>query len=53
MLKIGTDITTISRIAKLCEKYGDKFLRRILCKSERKIFVSNESIAGVFASKEA
>ncbi|MDA3050203.1 holo-ACP synthase [Campylobacter sp. JMF_01 NE2] len=53
MLKIGTDITQISRIVRLREKYGAKFLCKILRKSEREIFVRDESIAGAYAAKEA
>ena len=53
MLKIGTDIVAISRIAKLIKKYDEKFLHRILRKSEIENFTKPESIAGVFAAKEA
>ena len=53
MIKIGTDITAVRRIATLRVKYGAKFLKRILKKSERSSALRDESIAGVYAAKEA
>lgn len=58
MIKIGTDICSISRITKTYERYGEKFLKRILTDAEIKYVLSNPThtitrIAGRFAAKEA
>ncbi|AKT92263.1 holo-ACP synthase [Campylobacter gracilis] len=53
MIKIGTDITAVRRISALRTKYGAKFLKRILKKSERSSALRDESIAGIYAAKEA
>ena len=53
MIKIGTDITAVRRIAALRTKYGAKFLKRILKKSEHSSALRDESIAGIYAAKEA
>lgn len=53
---IGTDIVKISRLEKLRNKYGDKFLSKILSQEEIDILPkgrSEEFIAGRFAIKEA
>jgi len=52
-MKIGTDITVVSRIEKSYTKFGQKFLDRFLSKEEQKISSKIESIAGYWASKEA
>lgn len=52
-MKIGTDITLISRIASSLDKFGDKFLNRFLNEEEKKLSSKVESIAGYWASKEA
>lgn len=52
-MKIGTDITVISRIDKSYQKFGKKFLDRFLNESEQKLSTKVESIAGYWASKEA
>jgi holo-[acyl-carrier protein] synthase len=57
-LKVGTDICSISRIRKTYERYGEKFLDRILTPNEKQYVTSRgrglvESLAGRFAAKEA
>lgn len=50
---LGIDIVSIKRIAILKEKYGEKFLSRILAQDEIKLIKSDTSLAGFFAAKEA
>ena len=52
-MKIGTDITVVSRIESSLEKFGERFLNRFLTKEEQKLSSKIESIAGYWASKEA
>ena len=52
-MKIGTDITVVSRIAKSIEKFGDKFLDRFLNQDEKEVAKRVETIAGYWAGKEA
>jgi holo-[acyl-carrier protein] synthase len=56
-MRIGIDLIEISRIKSSCEKYGERFLRRILTDSEvlycRQKANPFESIAVRFAAKEA
>lgn len=52
-MKIGTDITRISRIESSIEKFGDKFKRRFLADEEIRRAKSISSIAGLWAAKEA
>lgn len=57
-VKIGTDICKIKRIRSVYEKYGSRFLNRVLTEEEKKYVTSNERmliprLAGRFASKEA
>jgi len=58
IIGIGTDIIEVSRIAKLVDKYGDKFLKRIYTPTEIdycESFTANKYLhyAARFASKEA
>src|ERR1043166_7490405 len=58
MIKIGTDICSVSRISQAYEKYGDRFLKRILTKDEMDYVLSHPiqlagRLAGRFAVKEA
>jgi holo-[acyl-carrier protein] synthase len=58
MLRIGTDICSIKRIGKAYEKYGERFLNRILTDNEHQYVLRRrkqllESLAGRFAAKEA
>lgn len=59
MFKIGTDICSVKRITNTYNKYGKRFLRKILTDSEYQYVVSNkklrsvEILAGRFAAKEA
>jgi len=54
---VGIDLIEVSRIKRIMEKYGDKFLQRILTENEIrycKSFANSElHFAGRFASKEA
>ncbi len=53
-MKIGTDITVISRIEKSIHKFGDRFVDRFLTSQERNSLSQKiESIAGYWATKEA
>src|SRR5512139_215581 len=54
---IGVDIVDVSRVAKLLERYGDRFLRRVFTDPEAKYAMGGanraERLAGRFAMKEA
>ena len=52
-MKIGTDIIQIERIRKLEDKYGVKFQQRFLNDSEIDVSRKIESLAGLWAAKEA
>lgn len=53
-MKIGTDITVVSRLENSVKKFGTKFLDRFLSKEEQETLSSKpESIAGYWAAKEA
>jgi holo-[acyl-carrier protein] synthase len=52
-MKIGTDIIKINRIEKLIEKYGDKFKQRYLSSKEISMARKIETLAGLWAAKEA
>jgi holo-[acyl-carrier protein] synthase len=52
-MKIGTDIIQISRIEKSLEKFGKKFKSKFLIPSEIERTRKIESIAGLWAAKEA
>ena len=52
-MKIGTDIANISRIEKSIEKFGDKFKEKFLNPIEMVRAKKIESIAGLWAAKEA
>ena len=52
-MKIGTDITVVSRIEKSLHKFGEKFLEKILNKEEKNLSTKAESVAGYWAAKEA
>ena len=56
ILGVGTDVVQIPRIERLVEKFGSKFLARILSKDELKIYDNKACRAFVarrFAGKEA
>lgn len=56
IIGIGIDIIQISRIKKIINKFGNKFIKRILSKKEWKKFLKNNNINFVakrFAVKEA
>lgn len=54
---IGTDVCSIERIARSLERFGDRFVRRILTTEERQRFERTKDKAGHlakrFAAKEA
>jgi holo-[acyl-carrier protein] synthase len=54
---IGTDVCSIDRIAKSLERFGDRFVKRILTEDERPRFERTKDKAGHlakrFAAKEA
>lgn len=50
---LGVDIVSIKRISNLKEKYGLKFLKRVLNDNEISLVKSDETLAGFFAAKEA
>ena len=53
-MKIGTDITVVSRLENSVNKFGTKFLDRFLSKEEQEALSQKpESIAGYWAAKEA
>ena len=52
-MKIGTDITQIRRIEMLIEKYGETFKEKFLTSQEIKNTKKVESLAGLWAAKEA
>ena len=53
-MKIGTDITVVSRLENSVKKFGNKFLDRFLSKEEQEeLSQKPESIAGYWAAKEA
>ena len=52
-MKIGTDITVVSRIGKSIDKYGEKFLSKFLNEDENELSRRAESVAGYWAAKEA
>jgi len=52
-MKIGTDITVVSRIEKSINKFGDKFINKFLTQEEQILSRKVESIAGYWAAKEA
>lgn len=51
MIGIGIDITPIERIAAMSEKYGNKFLSKVLAEGEQGGNI--ETLAGLWAAKEA
>src|SRR5690348_16937291 len=54
---VGTDVVEIERIRRAIERFGDRFVRRILCEPEIKRFQSHRKpaayLAKRFAAKEA
>jgi len=50
---IGIDITVISRIQKMIDKWGDRSLKRFLSPKEIKLTSNTSSYAGFWAAKEA
>lgn len=59
MIKIGTDICSVNRIAAVYQRQRERFLRRILCPSEQALAVEMAEprlfsfLSGRFAGKEA
>jgi holo-[acyl-carrier protein] synthase len=52
-MKVGTDITSIQRIKRLIDRFGNRFMDRFLTPHEQKNLKKIESIAGYWAAKEA
>lgn len=52
-MKIGTDIVQIDRIREMINKYGVRFQQRFLTDSEIDASRKIESLAGMWAAKEA
>lgn len=52
-IKVGTDITLISRMQKSVDKFGNAVLERFLLEHELKSTKNIKSIAGLWAAKEA
>lgn len=54
---IGVDIVDVSRVAKLVERYGDRFVRRVFTEAEAAYAAGSgnpaERLSGRFAVKEA
>ena len=54
---IGTDLIEIKRVARVLERFGERFARRILCEPELKRFHAHKQpvayLAKRFAAKEA
>lgn len=51
---VGVDIISISRIHKAYERFGERFLDRVLTQKERETFsYTPETLSGIFAAKEA
>jgi holo-[acyl-carrier protein] synthase len=53
MVKVGTDIVSVERVKVSIERFGDRFLDRVLLKSEQRLISKVESVAGFWAAKEA
>jgi holo-[acyl-carrier protein] synthase len=52
-LQVGTDIVQISRIEKSLKKFGEHFKKKYLTESEIENIENIESLAGLWAAKEA
>ena len=52
-MKIGTDIVSIKRVERSLEKFGDRFKQKYLTESEIAATKRIESLAGLWAAKEA
>jgi holo-[acyl-carrier protein] synthase len=54
---VGTDLIEVQRVARVLERYGERFARRILCEPELKRFRTHRQpvayLAKRFAAKEA
>ncbi len=52
-MMIGIDLIEIKRIENFINKFGEKALKKFMSEEEIKIFTKIESIAGIWAAKEA
>lgn len=50
---IGIDITSVDRIKKMYEKFGEKFYEKFLNQNEINLVKKPETVAGFWAAKEA
>ena len=53
MIRVGTDIVVMERIAKSRMRFGERFLRRYLHSEEYSEKSSDATLAGLWAAKEA
>ena len=56
IIGLGTDITDMTRIRQICDRFGNRFFEKILTPQELKLLSANNPtryIAGRFAAKEA
>ena len=55
IIGLGLDVTELPRIARMYEKYGDSFLRKLLTPNEQAYMPASpvSFLAGRFAAKEA
>ncbi len=53
MIRVGTDITVIDRIANSKKRFKERFLRHYLNDDEYNSSTSDATLAGLWASKEA
>jgi len=53
MIRVGTDIVVIERIAKSRARFGTRFLQRYLHPDEYTAASSDATLAGLWAAKEA
>lgn len=52
-MRVGTDIVAIKRVERSLEKFGDRFKEKYLNPSEISRSKKSESLAGLWAAKEA
>ena len=53
MIRVGTDLVAVERIARAKESFGERFLKRFLLPEEYERSRSAASLAGRWAAKEA
>ena len=53
MIKVGTDLVSITRICQALDRFGVRFLNRYLHETEASLSTPSASLAGYWAAKEA